>query len=436
VKQEVLKLLTGKVRDYLSLSLSLLVLVFAPLLLAACSDSTNITGLTTPAPVPTLAPTNTPVPATALPNYPANLFDKTEVTATLTGGGSTRIAALAEKWLPQYKTQATNVTIKFESTNSGNGRAAFQGTPLPTTTAGVKLTAPLDFAGSDVPFTGPELTNMSSKGELVHLPVLIGAVVVVYHLDNFKAELKLSGPTLAKIFMGQIKDWSDPAITADNGGTTLPAKPITVVIRDRKSTGSGTSEIFSRYLSLVSPEVRDKVGASSQLNWPQFGQLEGADGTAVANLVAGKDGSLGYVDQEVAQAKNLPYASLRNHTGYFTRPTPAALTAAAQGISVPDDFRTFIVDPQGAEAYPMVGFSWIIVWKDLANLPGATPDKAQALLNFLWWGLHQGQNRENLPEAFAPLPTSLIQRLEQHFVSSDKSQVFVFKGQALFSTSQ
>ncbi|NWJ98942.1 MAG: phosphate ABC transporter substrate-binding protein PstS [Chloroflexi bacterium] len=410
----------------------ILIIVALCLLLTACTNSST-PGVTTPTPLAALAPTTLPLAATALPKYSPNLFGTTELTASLTGGGSTRIAATFEQWLAQYKKQAPNIKINFESTNSGNGLTAFQGTPLPLTTAGIKPTAPLDFAGSDVPFNGTQLVGLKGKGELIHLPVLVGAVVVIYHLDNFQGELKLSGSNLAKIFLGQIKDWSDPAITSDNGGIALPAKPITVAIRNRTSTGSGTSEIFSRYLALISPEVRDKVGAGSQLNWPQFGQLEGADGTAVANLVSNKDGAIGYVDQEVADAKNLSYASLRNYNGNYTRPIPRTLTSAAQGISVPDDFRTFIIDPHGSEAYPLVGFSWLIVWKDFANMPGATLEKAQGLAYFLWWGLHSGQQRENLPKSFGALPSGLVERLESRFINSDPSKVFQFNGQPLLT---
>ncbi len=411
----------------------LILLTLTTVMLVACGDALS-SGVTATA-LPALALTYTPVPSTPLPNYPSNLFGPTNLAAELTGGGSTRLDQVYPKWFTEYKKVAPNVKINYQATNSGSGRAALLGTPIPTTTAIAKTVSPLDFAGSDVTYNGKELQaiDATGKGELVHIPLIIGAVVVTYRLDGYDGEVNLSGTTIARIFLGEIKTWNDAAITADNGGKALPSKPIVVVIRRRTSSGSGTSEIFSRYLSQISADVRDKVPPGSQLNWPQFGQLEGDDGTAVAAIVAGRDGSLGYVDQEVAEAKKLKYANIRNQTGRYIQPTPEALTAAAEGVSIPDDFRTFVINAQGPTAYPLAGFTWVIAWKDFANMPAASSEKAQALANFLWWGLHDGQRRENLPAYFAPLPTQLIQRLESRFINSDPKKVFLFKGQPLLS---
>lgn len=414
----------------------LAVLMFGAALLSACGEVSLSAG-TAPSPLPSLAPTNTPVPPTPLPNRAPDLFGSTNVTAELTGGGSTRLGPVYGKWFEEYKKIAPNVKLTYQSTNSGNGRNALLGTPVPTTTAIPKPVSPLDFAGSDVTFNGTELQKIdaSGKGELVHMPVMLGAVVLTYRIDGLSKDrpIRLSGPTIARIFMGDIKNWNDPALTTDNGGAVLPAKPIKVVIRTRSSSGSGTSEIFSRYLSQIDNTVREKVGAGSQLNWPQFGQLEEPDGTATANRVKATDGAIGYVDQEVAGGLELPYALIRNSTGRYIEATPTTVTAAAEGVSIPDDFRTFIINAQGENAYPLVGFTWAIVWKDFSNMPASSPEKAQALANFLWWGLHLGQSRENLPAYFAPLPTSLVQRLETRFVNSDPKKVFLFKGQPVFN---
>ncbi len=405
--------------------------ILTTLLLGACGDTTIPER--TPAPLPSLQATNTPIPNAPLPIYNSDLFGATNVTATITGGGSSRLRPVYEKWSAEYKKIAPNVKINYEVSNSGNGRAAFRGTPIPTSSTLPKPTSPLDFAGSDVAFTGQDLVDLRNRGELVHVPVLLGAVVMVYHIEGFKGELHLSGPTLANIYLGKIKNWNDPAIAADNGNVALPSKPIIVTIRNRNNSGSGTSEIFSRYLSLVSEEARTTVGAGSQLNWPSFGQVEVPDGNTAADTVSNRDGSIGYVDQEVAIDKNLPYASIRNQAGYYVQPTPEKLSAAAAGIAIPDDFRFFVINAQGTDAYPMVGFAWIIVWKDLSNMLSASPEKAQAMANFLWWGLHEGQRRENLPSAFAPLPNSLIQRLEELFINSNPAKVFQFKGQPVLT---
>jgi phosphate transport system substrate-binding protein len=433
--------LTGMPVRWLSLSL---VSLLGALLLVACSDTPVPV---TPGPLPTLNPTSTPVPATPLPNHSASELGATTVTASLIGGGSTRLEPVFNKWLPEYQKLAPNVKIKFESTNSGNGQAAFQGTPVAQGSYTFKPTSPVDFGASDFSFTGSQLnlisnptlsptstqsTTSTQNREVVHLPVLLGAVVVTYRLDGYTGELRLSGPTLADIFLGKIKTWNDPRILADNENKNLPNKPLKVVIRPRDMTGSGTSELFSRYMALISTEMRDQVGVGSQLKWPTFGQLEGTNGAAVADLISKNDGAIGYVDQEQADALKLPYASLRNQSGRYIRPTVESVTASAQGVYIPDDFRTFVVNPEGENAYPIAGFSWIMVWKDLKNMPNPSREKALALVNMLWWGLNDGQKL--LPSNYAPLPTSLIPRLQARFVNTDPSKVFLYEGKPLLTT--
>jgi phosphate transport system substrate-binding protein len=415
--------LTGMPGRWLSLSI---VGLLGALLLVACGDTTAVT---TPGPLPTLSATPTPIPATPLPNYAPTAFGATKVTAELVGGGSTFAEPLYAKWIAEYKKVAPNVKITYQGIGSGNGRSAFLGTPVAAIN-NVTPPARYDFAGSDATFSGQQFIDVTNRGEVVHLPTVLGAVVAAYKLDGYTSEIHLSGPTLAKIFMGEIKNWNDQLIVNDNSGATLPNKPITVVIRSRTSS-SGTSEIFSRYLSAISSDFRDKVGPGGAPKWPSFGQLEGDGNEEVANVINGRDGAIGYIDQGIADQKTMRYASIRNQTGRFIKPTLESVTAAAQGVYIPDDFRIFVVNAEGENAYPIVGFTWLIVWKDFKNMPGATPEKAQALANFLWWGLNSGQS--TLASGYAPLPATLIPRLQARFVNNDSSKVFLYDGKPLFT---
>jgi phosphate transport system substrate-binding protein len=404
------------------ITIALIVIMITTLLLA-CGDNNGAKVMPVSA-LPTLAPTFTPVPQPIAARPAPNAFGATNVTAELIGGGSTRLEFMNNLWLPKFKTGAPNVKLSYQMTTSGNGQSAFLGTPVPQGSYTFVPTAPLDFAASDFSFTTKQLVDTSGKGQLVHIPMLVGAVVVTYRLDGYSGEIRLSAQTLAKIFLGEIKQWNHPDIQNENPGA-LPNKAIKVVIRDRNFGGSGTNELFSRFLAAANDEVRAKVGVGSQLNFPQFGQLEGRNGAAVAALVKQNDGAIGYVDQE--------QASIRNSAGRYVPPTPESLTEAADGIAIPDDFRTFILEPQGPNAYPIAGFSWLVVWKELNNMPNPTPDRAQALVNFLWWSLHEGQKRENFPPNFAPLPPTLVQRLEGLFVG-EANRVFTFKGQPILKS--
>ncbi len=413
-----------------SISLLLLGLVVS-LLLVACAETPTL------GPASTLAPLNatpSPVPASPLPVYNSGVLGATGVAATLNGGGSTRLDAIYKGWLPEYAKVAPAVKLNYQSTNSGNGQNGFLGTPIARGSYAFDPISPLDFAGSDFPYNGEQLVGSRNRGEIVHLPIMLGGVAIAYRLDGFSGQLRLSGPTIAEIFLGKITNWSDAKITADNEGKALPNKPILVAIRSRTFKGSGTSEVFSRYMALVSPEIRGNPKLiGGQIDWQVNSppQLEGENGAAVAKIIKDRDGAIGYLDLEQATGEKLSFASIRNQTGRYILPTRESLTAAAQGASVPDDFRIFLVNAEGEYAYPMVGFTWVLAWKDFSKIPGATPEKAQALGNFLWWGWHEGQKL--LPNDFAPLPASLITRLEDRFLNQDETKVFLFNGKRLFS---
>ncbi len=384
--------------------------------------------------LPPLAPTSTPVPPPALIPVNKDEYGRTTVTTSLIGSGSTFADPIYRNWIGLFNKTSPNVKIDYQAIGSGGGRSSFLGTPV-ANVGNITPTVPNDFAGSDAPFRGQELVNARTKGEILHLPTAVGGVVAAYNLKEAPS-LKLSGPVLADIFLGKLTRWNDKSIQNDNPEVTMPNKEIRVVIRSKTGSGSGTSEIFSRYLAVVSDEFRDKVGSGGSPAWTIKTVNEGGraldpvgnDGVAAA--VRDTDGAVGYVDQGVADQLKLSYASIRNKTGRFIFPTQANVSAAAQGSFIPDDFRTFIVNGEGENTYPITGFTWIITWRNLSLMPNPSKDKASGLVAFLWWAIHDGQR--NLTQGYAPLPESLIPRLERLFVTDQEKpeeKVFSFNTQ-------
>jgi phosphate transport system substrate-binding protein len=247
-------------------------------------------------------------------------------------------------------------------------------------------------------------------GNVVHLPTVLGAVVLTYNLPALgNTKLRLDGPTIADIFQGQVTRWNDPRIAALNPGTKLPASDIIVVHR---SDGSGTSFIFTDYLSKVSPKWAQSVGKATSVNWP-IG-LGGKGNEGVTQQVKQTEGSLGYVELVYAAQNNLPYASLKNAAGKFVDPTLKAVTAAAASANLgPEtDFRVSITNAPGDEAYPISSFTWLLVHK-------TPPDTAKAhkLKGFLTWMLQPEAQRMAADLSYAPLPVAVIQ-LEQAKVAA------------------
>ncbi len=423
--------------------LCLAILLIAGSLLTACGEQ-DIAPAQSSA-LPPLSPTNTPEPAPAVGLLGSDNLSRTTIKANLVGSGSTFAAPIYSQWLnandpKSFVKSSPGVNITFQAIGSGSGRAALLGTPVAAVND-INPTVPTDFAGSDSPFNATGLLSASSKGQLVHLPVAVGAVVAIYNLKEVP-QLKLSGPTLAAIFQGVITSWNDPAIVKENLDAKLPGKPITVVIR-KKGTSSGTTDIFTRYLSVVSDKFREQFQPDGSFKWAikslsEGGTtLEGTTNEEVATNVRTGDGRIGYVDQGVADSDQLKtaYAAIRNKTGRFIYPNLDNVSAAASGSFIPDDFRTFIVDAEGSETYPIVGFTWLITWRDLKQMPAPSKDKAAALTSFLWWAIHQGQT--DLPKGYAPLPASLVPRLERLFltekINNPVEKVFLYEGQPLLA---
>src|SRR5208337_3392272 len=304
---------------------------------------------------------------------------------TLTGAGSTYVAPFFALAFARYHQQHPAVTVSYSAVGSSAGIAAISARQV-------------DFGASDVPMNASELTA-AKGGPVTQVPDALGAEGVAYNLDlPAGARLHLNGPVLGAIFLGQITHWNDPAITALNPGITLPAAPITVIHR---SDGSGTTYIFSNYLSSVDPAWAAKVGTGKTLNWPAG---EGAEGNgSVTSDVFRTPFSIGYIEQAYSQGLVLPLAAIRNQAGNYVLPSTQTIAAAAaqKPDITPTDFS--IVNQPGASSYPISGYSWALVYTH-------QPSQAtgQALVTMLDWLTHGGQAYA-AANLYVPLPAQVQQ---------------------------
>ncbi len=302
----------------------------------------------------------------------------------LTAGGATFPAPLYQKWFADYGAKYS-VTINYQAKGSGFGVQNIQNQTL-------------DFGASDAPMSDAELTA-AKGGPIVEIPTCLGADVVIYNIPGYSGTLKLDGDTLAKIYLGTIKDWSDPAIAAANGGTALPAGAIQVVHR---SDSSGTSFIFTSYLAAVNADWKNGPGANKAPNWP-VGQ--GASGNAgVAGQVKSTPFSIGYAEIAYAVQNNLTFANIKNKNGkYVTASLQSIAAAAANLTTVPADLRFSLIDQPGDATYPIASSTWQLVYQNQTDKA-----KAIAVVNLLNWELTVGQNTNNSLN-YGVLPPNLQQ---------------------------
>ncbi len=302
---------------------------------------------------------------------------------TLTGSGSTFDAPFFDLAFARYHQQHPGVAISYSAVGSSAGIAAFSAKHV-------------DFGATDVPLTAAEQAA-AHGGTPVQVPVDLGAEVVVYNLLGLP-RLHLTGPVIARIFLGQITRWNDPAVTALNPGTDIPADPITVVHR---SDGSGTTYIFSNYLTSIDPTWASRVGTGKTLHWPVGTGAEGNAG--VTSAVSHIPFSIGYVERSYSRGQPLTYAAIRNQAGNYTTPTNASITAAAaqKPHITPADFS--IVNEPGPGSYPISGYSWAILYAHQTSQ--AT---GQALVSLLDWLTHTGQTYA-AAESYVPLPARIQQ---------------------------
>ncbi len=311
-------------------------------------------------------------------------------TTALTGAGSTFDAPLFSKLFTQYATEKCNVQVNYQAVGSGTGINQL-------------IAQTVDFGATDTPMNDTQLAS-SKAGDILHIPVTLGAVAISYNLSSLPTDqhLKFTGQVLANIFLGTVKYWDDPSITALNAGVTLPHEAITVVHR---SDGSGTTGIFTHYLSAISPDWSSKVGAATTVNWPTG--VGGKGNAGVAAAVKSTAGSIGYNELAYVLTNTIQYGDVQNANGDYVAPSlESAKTAAANVTTSPADLRFFIVNAPGAGSYPISGFSWAIVYKTQA-----ASDKGQAIANMLWWMTHQGQ-QYSTPLSYVPLPATIVTKDE------------------------
>ena len=307
----------------------------------------------------------------------------------LTGAGSTFDYPIFSKWFDSYN-KMTGVQINYSSIGSGGGiKQVTEST--------------VDFGATDAPLNEQQMSDFSSKRgtEVIHLPIIMGGVAITYNLPSVGQGLKLDGEALADIYLGKLKKWNDPRIVKMNPGKNLPNKAILVAHR---SDGSGTTFIFTNYLSKVSQEWRDKVGNNTSVNWPVGLGGKGSEG--VSGLISQTEGAIGYVELAYAVQNKLPYALMKNKAGNFVDANFNTVTEAAAGAvkNMPKDLRAIITNADGKNAYPISGFSWVVIPKDIKDYT-----KAEALVKFLRWGITKGQDfAQGL--YYSPLPKQ-VQKL-------------------------
>ena len=305
----------------------------------------------------------------------------------LTGAGATFPYPIYSKWFSEYSAAHSGVQINYQPIGSGGG--------IQQVTAGT-----VDFGGSDVIMTDQQIA--ASKVKLVALPTVLGAVVPIYNVTGVKG-LKLSPDTLADIFLGKIGSWNDGRIAKDNPGVSLPNESINVVHR---AEGSGTTFIFTDYLSKVSKDWANGPGKGSALNWPKGLSAKGNDG--VAGMVRQLPGSIGYVDLNHAIQNHITFAELKNSAGNWVSASIEGVTAAAASLkSIPNDYRVSITNAPGATAYPISSFTWLLV-----PVKSSDPAKSKVIKDFLNWMLNDGE-KEAAKLNYAPLPDSVVAKEHQ-----------------------
>jgi len=291
------------------------------------------------------------------------------------------------KWFSEYNKLHPDIQFNYQSIGSGGGiRQVIAGT--------------VDFGASDGPMTDEQLAQ--AKIKILHIPTVLGAVVPAYNVPGVSGELKFTPTALAGIFLGKITSWNDPALTSANPGVNLPNQPLIVIHR---SDGSGTTYIFTDYLSKVSNEWQNQVGKGTSVKWPVG--LGGKGNEGVAGMVRQMQGSIGYVELIYAVQNNISYGTVKNASGNFVKASLDSVTAAAASVkNMPADFRVSITNAPGKDAYPISSFTWLLI-------PLQSKDKAKGkiLADFLNWMVDDGQ-KMTAPLTYAPLPETVVQKVK------------------------
>ena len=306
----------------------------------------------------------------------------------ITGTGATFPFPMYSKWFDEYRTGRPGVQINYQSLGSGAG--------VSQVTEGT-----VDFGASDQPLTEEQMATFTQKRgtKILHFPTVLGAVVPTYNLTGVTAELNFTPAALAGIFLGKVTRWNDPAIASVNPDVKLPASEIVVVHR---SDGSGTTYIWTDYLSKVSPEWKNGPGRGTSVSWPVG--LGGKGNEGVAGLVKQTANTIGYVELIYALQNKMSSGRVQNASGMFVQPSLAAVTAAAAGGEMPDDFRVSITNPAAPDAYPIASFTWLLIPERIED-----EGKRATIHDFLEWMLATGQGMTEALQ-YAPLPAPVIEK--------------------------
>jgi phosphate transport system substrate-binding protein len=312
---------------------------------------------------------------------------------SITGAGATFPYPIYSKWFDEYQKKNPSIEINYQSIGSGGGiRQVTEGT--------------VDFGASDGPMNDEQLKAFQDKHGfgILHFPTVLGADVPTYNIPGVSAALNFTPEALAGIFLGKITKWNDPAIAAPNKGVDLPNSDIVVVHR---SEGSGTTYIWTDYLSKVSEEWKNKVGKGASVNWPVG--LGGKGNEGVTGQIKNAPNSIGYVELIYAVSNKIPYGNVKNSSGVFVKADLASVSAAASAAAktMPEDFRVSITDPPGKTAYPIASFTWLLIPEKFTDAA-----KRDAIKGFVKWMLTDGQNyTEQL--SYAKLPKEVVAKEEK-----------------------
>jgi phosphate transport system substrate-binding protein len=303
---------------------------------------------------------------------------------TINGAGATFPYPIYSKWFDEYAKVDPSVRFNYQSIGSGGGQKQI-------------LAQTVDFGASDGPMSDDNLAK--APGKLLHIPTVAGADVVAYNLPG-NPVLKLDPDAIAGVFLGQIKKWDDPKIAALNPAVKLPDQDIVVVHR---SDGSGTTYIWTDYLSKISSEWKQKVGTNTSVNWPTG--LGGKGNEGVAGQIKQTPGALGYVELIYAVQNKMPYADMKNASGEFVKASLESITAAMATAQIPDDFRFSMTNAPGKDAYPIAGATWLLVYEQQKD-----PMKGTKLVEFLKWAMKDGEKMARDLQ-YAPLPEKVQERV-------------------------
>jgi phosphate transport system substrate-binding protein len=317
----------------------------------------------------------------------------TTQSVSIQGAGASFPAPLYNKWFEEYK-NISGTSVSYQSIGSSGGiKSITEGT--------------MDFGASDGIMTDAQIKAAEeAHGPILHIPMTSGAVAIIYNLTGQGAGIRLTPDVLADIFLKKITTWNDPRVKALNPKLSLPDMGITVVHR---SDGSGTTYIFTNYLCKVSEEWNTRIGNATSVEWP--GDLGGEKNAGVAAQVKQVPGAIGYVELAYAVQNKLAWVQLKNAAGNYIEPSIAATTKASEGVQLPDDMKVMITNSSNPDAYPIAGFTWLLVYVNQTD-----QTKGSALVNMLWWAIHDGQ-KYTTPLDYAPLSSAALAKAEKQIQS-------------------